>query len=1129
MAGKRKGKKLCALVLTAAMAGSVLPASQAMEVLAKEPERKTYEPSWESVEQVTTAPEWFQDAKFGIYFHWGAFTTPERVDEWYGQHMYNGSGAAHDYHVNTYGWPSEWPYHNFILGAEDKAGNWVQFAPKLTADYAQGNEGGKFDPNAWAKLFKDAGAKFAGPVMEHHDGYSMWDSDVNPWNSVDLGPKLDLAELFVDAIRGEDLKVLSAMHHAYNVTGGFYDSAWDEKPWETPVEGMTAEDMKKLYGQFSTVEERDEYWLAKLKEVIDKYDPDIIWQDFQVGLLSEESRLEFLSYFYNKDVVENGDGVVATYKYNHEVNDGFTEASAVPDYERGGPGGMRDFYWLTDDSVSQGTWSYTDGMQYYSAKTLINALADKISKNGNLLLNISPRADGSIPQGQQDVLLEIGDWLERYGEAVYSTRAWSVYGEGPTVMGGGVWQTPVSGTSNDIRFTRSKDNTTLYAIALGNPDNKILDIKTLKNNVLDVSAVLGVYMADGTETPLAYTQDEAGFHITLPETQDSIDANGRAVKIVFNETIPDIQGVTLWSENDFKGTAASLVPGVYNAADLQAAGVTADTTSSIQIPEGYTAYIYDEGEPAGAYGVLDQDASALGAWDDKIAAVKIIKNTEIPETIEPEEGKAYQLQLRNNPDFVLAYATDAENNGNVQIASKDDTAENQKWIFTPVGDSYKISPAANTDLCIDIDGGNYQNGSNLLLWEYGDGADNRHWKLEPTGGGYYSIHSKGNSGFCIDEAAVSPEDGGNVQLWNYEYGDRQQWILKEVTQETEGVDTTSLELAIAMAEKMAAEQAEKGSYTKESWAAVQKSLDAAKALLESDLTQEQADKAFISLITACNLLENSTQKVGLEAAIKGTEAILADTQNLEKYTVESVEAVKTALAEARLAYENIAADQGTINSATTNLLTAVTCLLAEQDSTRLDILIQTAEKLIKNEEQYTPSSVQRLKEALDRAKAVRDNTQASEPEISDAYNLLAESMTGLVRKANKTELRNALDKAAEILAKPEKYVESTISGLADVKAEAQAVYEDGEADADTTGEELKKLIAEILKARILGDVNLNGIVDTQDAAELLEYNAELKELSREQTEAGDVNRDAATDSSDASAILQYAAEKISEF
>lgn len=144
----------------------------------------TYQPTWESVDQHKAAPEWFQDAKFGIYYHWGVFSVPAFGNEWYPRNMYVQNGKEYNHHVSVYGSPASWPYHNFINGAQDKNGNWVEFAPKLKS------AGGQFDPNEWAQLFVDAGAKFAGPVAEHHDGYSMWDSSVNEWNSVDKGPHL---------------------------------------------------------------------------------------------------------------------------------------------------------------------------------------------------------------------------------------------------------------------------------------------------------------------------------------------------------------------------------------------------------------------------------------------------------------------------------------------------------------------------------------------------------------------------------------------------------------------------------------------------------------------------------------------------------------------------------------------------------------------------------------------------------------------------------------------------------------------------------------------------------------------------------------------------------------------------
>ena len=152
------------------------------------------------MDQHPPAPEWFQDAKFGIYFHWGAFSVPAFVNEWYPRNMWNNGSAENNHHKSVYGDPSVWPYHNFINGARDQAGNFVQFAPKLAS------AGGAFDPDAWAQLFADAGARFAGPVAEHHDGFSMWNSSVNEYNSVARGPRLDLLRLHADAIRGKGLE-----------------------------------------------------------------------------------------------------------------------------------------------------------------------------------------------------------------------------------------------------------------------------------------------------------------------------------------------------------------------------------------------------------------------------------------------------------------------------------------------------------------------------------------------------------------------------------------------------------------------------------------------------------------------------------------------------------------------------------------------------------------------------------------------------------------------------------------------------------------------------------------------------------------------------------------------------------
>ena len=345
------------------------------------------------------------------------------------------------------------------------------------------------------------------------------------------------------------------------------------------------------------------------------------------------------------------------------------------------------------------------------------------------------------------------------------------------------------------------------------------------------------------------------------------------------------------------------------------------------------------------------------------------------------------------------------------------------------------------------------------------------------------------------------------------------------TEEPETADKTALNLVIAMAEKLEAQQAETGCYTEETWTAVQTALDAARDLAENgEASQEDVDNAFLELITAVNLLENAVQRVALQTAIEGARAILADEEALQDYTPESVENLRNILAEAEKVYAEESADQETVNAASRSLMDAVTSLVVIDKDTRLDILIQKAEELLASADQYTSASVSALNAALEAVYPVADDRDASEEQINAAYSSLAEAMSSLVRKADKSELQTALDKTAEILADTSKYVEESVAGLQAAADAAQAVYDKEDADAAAVGEAVKSLVNEILKARLMGDVDGNGAVDSADSAEVLRAAAEAQTLDEMQSLAADVNGDGAADSSDAAEILVYAAE-----
>jgi alpha-L-fucosidase len=396
-----------------------------------------YEQTWDSLTK-HPVPEWFKDAKFGIYAHWGVYSVPAFESEWYPRNMYVKDSRAQKHHIKTFGSLSEFGYKDFI--------------PQFRAE--------KFDAESWAQLYERAGAKFAGPVAEHHDGFSMWASKVNRWNSMDMGPKKDVTAELVKALRKRGIKIVTSFHHAYNLQGYY-----------TPVEGADTSDpeYEDLYGQFKDEKVAYDRWFIKIKEVIDAYQPDQIWFDFGLADVPDEYKRKMAAYYYNREE-EWGKDVIITRKGDH-----LPEGVGLLDIERGKMDKPAPFLWQTDDSDAINSWCWVKDLRLKDAEELLHELIDIVSKNGVLLLNICPKADGTIPQNQKQLMYAMGDWLKVSGEAIYASRPWLIHGEGPNLFdpGRGFHRDQIRFSSKDIRYTSSKDKTNLYAIALGRPEGKI--------------------------------------------------------------------------------------------------------------------------------------------------------------------------------------------------------------------------------------------------------------------------------------------------------------------------------------------------------------------------------------------------------------------------------------------------------------------------------------------------------------------------------------------------------------------------------------------------------------------------------------------------------------------------------
>ncbi len=453
-----------------------------------------FQPSWESLEKYKI-PDWYQDAKFGIFIHWGLYSVPAFDSEWYPRNMYVQGSEDFKHHVATYGPQSKFGYKDFI--PDFKAQN--------------------FDAGAWADLFRKSGAKYVIPVAEHHDGFPMYSSEITDWSAGKMGPKRDIVGELATAVRASGLHFGASSHraeHYFFFNGGReFDSDVRDPRYAAfygPAHaGVTDKNHQEWAGHPDPAYLND--WLARTTEIVEKYHPEVVWFDWWINTKEFEPYLQRFAAFYYNHAAKNGYTAAINYKYK-----AFPDHAAVLDIERGQLDSSRQLLWQTDTSVSLKSWGYIKGDTFRTPESLIQELVDIVSKNGCLLLNIGPKPDGTIPEEAQQILLDMGRWLSINGEAIYGTHPWKIYGEGPTKVAGGAFHDTATGnySSQDIRFTAKGD--TLYAIALGWPQNGKLTIKSLAQGSPQGEVKVRDLHLLGSSAKVKWTRDQNGLNLELP-------------------------------------------------------------------------------------------------------------------------------------------------------------------------------------------------------------------------------------------------------------------------------------------------------------------------------------------------------------------------------------------------------------------------------------------------------------------------------------------------------------------------------------------------------------------------------------------------------------------------------------
>jgi alpha-L-fucosidase len=456
---------------------------------------------WDSLKEFQP-PEWYVDGKFGIFIHWGVYSVPAFGNEWYPRNMYREGTPEFQHHVDTFGPQSRFGYKDFIKS--------------FSAE--------KFDASEWAALFHDSGARFVVPVAEHHDGFPLYDTALSEWSAAKMGPRRDVIGALAEAVRARGIVFGASSHRAEH--WWFYDAGMSfdsdvRDPANLPFYGPAQSQKAAEDGTNPPDQEFLDDWLARCVELVDKYQPQLIWFDWWIEQPAFEPYLQkFAAYYYNRGH-EWGKGVAINYKLKT-----FPPGTAVLDIERGQLAEIRPFFWQTDTSVSKNSWGYVKEQDYKTSDSIIDDLVDIVSKNGALLLNIGPRPDGAIPEPEQAILREIGEWLAVNGEAIYETRPWKIYGEGPTSVVEGSFNDTKreSFTSEDFRFT-SRGNS-VYAVALGWPQSGEFLVRSFSTTSELFEGEIGEVTLLGSEEAISWTRDKEGLRVKVPADPPCRNAYG---------------------------------------------------------------------------------------------------------------------------------------------------------------------------------------------------------------------------------------------------------------------------------------------------------------------------------------------------------------------------------------------------------------------------------------------------------------------------------------------------------------------------------------------------------------------------------------------------------------------------